>query len=292
MILSVGEILVDRIQTGATIVSHIGGAPFNVAVNAYRRGAEVKFYGAVGQDADGLFIKDEAEKYLPERSILKVIPERKTTVAMVTLDDGERNFRFLRECAADYALSPDLNFSDFSGLKILHLGTLMLNKESGRQFARFIVDKCKEEKVVLSVDANFRDDLFKNKEERNAVMLPILKSADIVKFSDDEILDITGKEGVEEAILAFAPKDYIFVTCGKHGSIAWQRELGFVYCQSTPAETVVDTTGAGDAYFGTVLALLDGFITAGNEIDKDTLRQVMAEGNEAGKLATQRVGAV
>ena len=97
---------------------------------------------------------------------------------------------------------------------------------------------------------------------------------------------------MEEAILTFNPKDFIFVTCGKHGSIAWQRELGFVYCPSTPAEKVVDTTGAGDAYYGTVLALLDGFITAGNEIDKDTLRQVMAEGNEAGKTATQRVGAV
>lgn len=292
MILSVGEILIDRIVKSDGEVSHVGGAPFNVAVNAYRHGNKTAFFGKVGEDKDGEFIKKEGAKYLPENLFLSTDKRRKTTVAMVTLIDGERNFKFLRDDAADYNLTADdVNF-DFTGLNIVHLGTLMLNTKEGRSFAEYVVSECKRRKIRLSVDANFRDDLFESKEERNEVFLPFLKAADIVKFSDDELEELTGKDTVEEGIKAFCPKEYIFVTCGKKGSAAYKKGIGYVRCEATPAEKVVDTTGAGDAYYGTVLAGLDRLFVEDKPIDETTLRKIMSDGNVAGKEATQKEGAV
>ncbi len=292
MILSVGEILVDRIVKEDGVADHVGGAPFNVAVNAYRQGAESYFYGKVGYDDEGTFVIEEGEKYLPYGCLISRTKEKKTTVALVTLSDGERSFRFLREGTADY----DLHKEDFllEGIAvpdILHLGTLMLNTAEGREFSAYVVEQCAEKDIVLSVDANFRDDLFATKEERNEIFLPVLRSADILKLSEDELYDITGVEGMEEGIKSFCPKGYAFVTCGSKGSFAYHRDIGLVHKESEPI-VPIDTTGAGDAFFGAVLARMEYCIRKGIEIDEKVLLQVLAEGNEAGKTATQKEGAV
>ena len=59
MILSVGEILVDMIGVENSFTMYVGGAPFNVAVNAKRAGAPVSFLGKVGDDVAGRFLLDK-----------------------------------------------------------------------------------------------------------------------------------------------------------------------------------------------------------------------------------------
>ena len=40
-----------------------GGAPFNVAVYAARQGADVRFFGNVGSDSAGAFLKEQAQTF-------------------------------------------------------------------------------------------------------------------------------------------------------------------------------------------------------------------------------------
>jgi len=292
MILCVGEILVDRLVKENSSVSHIGGAPFNVAVNAYRKGAEVKFFGRVGDDADGYFLKEEAEKYLPDRCNIETDESKKTTVAEVTLTNGERSFKFLRDGAADYAFNTDFDFSKVTGLNIVHLGTLMLNKTEGRKFAEYAIKECDKLGLLLSADANFRDGLFSSEREMTEVFTPILKRADILKVSDEELFILTGERDIEKGILKFAPKGYMFVTMGKRGSVVYKKGIGFIMRSSVPSENVVDTTGAGDAFYGAALACLDGMINKGLTPTKTDLEQILEIGNAEGKAATEREGAL
>lgn len=93
-----GEILADIVGSNEngtlTFKSFCGGAPFNVAVNAKNAGATVGFIGRVGKDVIGRFVTDEAKKANLDFLDIQVDNERNTTLAFVTLSDGERDFAF------------------------------------------------------------------------------------------------------------------------------------------------------------------------------------------------------
>ena len=77
--------------------------------------------------------------------------ERNTTLAFVTLTDGERDFAFNRHDTADFNIDFDqIDFEKYDGLRILHLGSLMLSEENGKEFAEKIAKKVKDLGVKLS----------------------------------------------------------------------------------------------------------------------------------------------
>ena len=116
MILSIGEILADMVGETVdgtlTFKSFCGGAPFNVAVNAKLADANVGFIGRVGKDVIGRFVTEEAKKANLESLDIQVDKEINTTLAFVTLTDGERDFAFNRHGTADYNI--DINEIDFN----------------------------------------------------------------------------------------------------------------------------------------------------------------------------------
>ena len=161
MILSIGEILADMVgeTKGGTLTfkAFVGGAPFNVAVNAKQAGAKVGFIGRVGKDVIGRFCKAQAEKFGLDYLNLQEDEERNTTIAFVTLTDGERDFAFNRHDTADYNINFNgIEFSAYKDLNIIHLGSLMLSEENGQALASKIAEKSKEQGVKLSFDLNFR----------------------------------------------------------------------------------------------------------------------------------------
>ena len=119
MILSIGEILADMV--GETVdgtlafKSFCGGAPFNVAVNAKKASASVGFIGRVGKDVIGRFVTEEAKKAKLDYLDIQEDDERNTTLAFVTLTDGERDFAFNRHDTADFNI--DINEIEFEKYK-------------------------------------------------------------------------------------------------------------------------------------------------------------------------------
>lgn len=286
MILCAGELLVDKIVTAGGAVCHVGGAPFNVAVNAVRAGAGVRFYGNIGKDATGEFLLAKAGDY-GVQLCLTVDDLHPTTVALVQLDEkGERSFRFLRDNAADYYL--DASLLDWNGVTTLHLGTLMLNTAIGRDFFAKAVVEAQKRGVRVTVDANFRDDLFASQEQRNATMLPYLLQGDVLKLGHDELASLTHCATIDEGAAALSYEGLLFVTAGADGSAVYRKGVCLAKANAQKVEHVVDTTGAGDAFFGTVVALLD----SGVPLDGDSLTHILNLANRAGAAATQTEGAL
>ena len=291
MITCFGEILVDMLQRAdGTSVRHVGGAPFNVAVSAARNGADVCFVGRVGHDDNGRCLLDAVPAYGVHTRI-GLDSAHATTVALVTLDAaGERSFRFLREDAADYMLSAsDIRIEPST--TIVHLGTLMLNKPQGRAFADEVLREARTCGALLSVDANFRSDLFVTEALRNEVMGPYLMAADILKLGADELASLTGVSGIDEGVRALGYKGMLFVTDGASDSrVYWQ---GHVASARPPhLDRVVDTTGAGDAFYGAVLAGLDDIYRRQCQPTMDGLRHILEMANRCGAAATQTEGAL
>lgn len=292
MILSVGEILADmigqKVDGVTTFKAFCGGAPFNLAVNAKQSGAKVGFVGRVGNDVIGRFVLCEAQKAHLDRLDIQIDAECNTTIAFVTLTDGERDFAFNRHDTADFNIDfDDIDIWDYKDLNIVHLGSLMLSEQKGRELAEKVANKASELGAKLSFDMNFRKDIYKNFEDAKRAYAPFVERADIIKFSDDELTDYTGISDMDEAAKSVLKKDkLLLVTLGKSGSAYYYNDLKGIV-PSISGVKCVDTTGAGDAFFGAFLANIEG-----KELTEENIVYAMQQGNIKGAKTTEFYGAI
>ncbi|MBR6737476.1 MAG: carbohydrate kinase [Clostridia bacterium] len=287
MILSIGEILADVILDGGVEKRFCGGAPFNLIVNAKRQGASAGFIGRVGSDELGSFLISEAKKAELNALDIQVDAVRATTVAKVTLTDGERDFKFIRNNTADYNIDfESIDFSKYENLKIIHLGSLMLSEKEGVILAEKVVSIAKKLGVLLSFDVNFRTDIFKDENTAKLTYMPFINACNVLKVSSDELELFTGEPNVLKACKLLAkPNQLIVVTLGKDGSFYYLN--GNSGTVPTVPVKPVDTTGAGDAFFGAFLA---GIETV--ELTPANIESAMKTANEVGAKTTLFLGAI
>ncbi|MBO7214257.1 MAG: carbohydrate kinase [Clostridia bacterium] len=287
MILAIGEILVDKIVENGVEKNFLGGAAVNMIVNAKQQGANASFVGRVGSDENGKFLIEQMKKANLDKLDIQVDSERATTIALVTLDNGERDFKFIRNDTADYHVDVSaIDFGSYENLQTIHLSSLMLSEKEGVAFANEVVNKAKELGVRLSFDVNFRADTYDSQEIAVKTYLPFIKSADIVKFSEEELELFTGEKDLVKSCKTLCRKGQLFlITLGSKGSTYYlDGETGFA--PTVPVKPV-DTTGAGDAFFGTFNACIEG-----KPFTKENLLSAMEKANEIGAKTTQFYGAV
>ena len=291
MLISIGEILVDIFKDGESKTTLPGGAPFNVACNALLYTKEVGFIGTVGKDEDGDLLLNTAKgkpfKYLD----IKVLTDRYTSKAIVSLDNGERSFKFDRSFGADYIFDINsINFKDIKDDDIIHIGSLMLSEKEGREFFFELVKRIKKEtNAKISFDINYRDDIFNSEAEAKEIFIKALKEADILKFSIEEVELLTKEKDLVKGLKTLLNENQIAViTLGSKGSIYYHN--GYIVEVPTYKVKPVDTTGAGDAFYSYFLASLVNhpeFINCDKEII-----HYLTRANVVGGLATLKKGAI
>ena len=295
MVHCIGEILLDAFGESEPhsleLSAKLGGAPFNVAANIALNGGYASFYGAVGEDPFGDFAAKEASCYPLKKLVLDKRKEASTTLALVTLDGGERSFRFLRSPGADYLLDegrlPSLGIEEWD---FVHFGSLMLSKKEGRSFFRKAVSYCHEVGAYVSFDANLRLDVFADEQEAREIYEKVFPLVDILKLSEDELIFFFGKDDAE----AFQrekmkKKALLFVSYGSKGSAVYSRDG---YCKiSSRFVKPVDTTGAGDAFYARVLTELDSI---GDLLPLDIVDygEILSKANKDGAKAVTHLGAL
>jgi fructokinase len=291
MILCAGEILADLIaEQGNRYTMYCGGAPFNVAVNIAQAGGKAAFVGKVGRDVAGDFLAEESAKYPLVRCEILRDRERNTTLAFVALNKGERSFSFFRRDTADAGLcAEEVRLQDDAELTILHLGTLMLSEARGRACALALAESAARAGKLVSVDVNFREDLYCSAEEMIGAYRGLIARADILKFSEDELLLFADETDFARAVDKIYRRDtLLLVTCGARGSYYRCNGLnGFVNAEHV---IPVDTTGAGDAFFGAALAMLDGVDF--KNADARFFERLLQRANANGGAATRYKGAI
>ncbi len=294
MIVCIGEILADMIGEAENGVCrfnrYAGGAPFNVACDVKKLGGKAGFVGCVGEDLIGRFLSDYADTCGLDYLKIRKDERHNTTLAFVELDAfGERKFSFYRKNTADYQIQEEDIQAAIAAADIVHLGSLMISKEQGRKLADAVVAQTKAQGKILSFDVNYRDDIFSSEKEALAIYKKYVEEADIVKFSEDELLLFSGENDVEKACQALQKKDQLMlVTLGKEGSLA---VFNGIKCKAESIFVqVVDTTGAGDAFYAGALSKLDGKKLL--RLTEEELKIILRFGNICGALTTSDYGAV
>lgn len=286
-----GDAVVDLIPDGDTnYLKCPGGAPANVAVAISRLGGNSAFFGRVGQDPLGRFMKQVLKDEGVDTHYMLLDEEHRTSTVIVDLDDhGERSFTFMVKPSADQFLQPQ-DVPAFHKGEWLHVCSIALANEPSRSTTLAAMQAIKTAGGYVSFDPNLREEVWLNPTELKPVVLQAVALADVVKFSDDELLFLTEKADLQSA-LSWLNEQYnlplVVITQGKKGAlVVHNNEQQLV--TGKPVEPV-DTTGAGDAFVGGLLA---GLVACENWHDNDNLLAIIRQANACGALATTAKGAM
>ena len=296
---ALGELLIDLTQNGMSeqgnpiLEANPGGAPCNVLALLSKMGHKTAFLGKVGKDGFG----EQLTKGLVETGIstegLQYDTQVHTTLAVVhTYADGDRDFSFYRNPGADMMLkAEEVDEQIIKNSKIFHFGSLSMTDQPCRSAHLHALKIAEEAGCLRSYDPNLRPPLWPNLEVAKENILELMAHCDILKISDNEIQWLSGKEDYDEGIAWLRSQfdiPLIFLTLGKDGSRAY---CGDVRTQQAGFKlNTIETTGAGDTFFGSVLhqILEKGF----RPYTKEELDEMLRFANAAAALVTTRRGAL
>ena len=299
-ITALGEILIDytpmpRSAAGMQVFEqNPGGAPANVLACAVKLGRETAFIGKVGCDMQGEFLRQTVvDAGIDARGLISD-PEAFTTLAFVSLSEtGERSFAFARKPGADTRLrAEELDESLLADTMVLHIGSLSLTDEPARGATLKAVEIAKQAGAIISYDPNYRALLWTSREAAMEQMRSVLDAVDIIKISDEETALLTDAETPEAAAEKLLAQGIpvVMVTLGAEGAMVATREG----MQRVPGfqSDAVDTTGAGDSFWGGVLTCLT---ESGKRPEELTLAEAVEFarfGNAVAALCVRKRGAI
>lgn len=296
-----GELLIDVAPYGVSqrqfpvYEFNPGGAPANVAVAVRNLGQESCFIGQVGKDYFGLFLKETLDKKNVDTEGLLLSPKYPTSLAIVSIgDNGERSFSFYRKNNADVMVEFNELFKrKIDESDIFHIGSVSMTDEPCRQASFDLLEYARKNNKIISYDPNLRRLLWDDLSVAKTMILKGLEYADIVKVSEEELTFLTDLEDYEQACRLLSktyPFKLLFVTFGSNGcAYFYQNTYKHINSFSVNA---VDTTGAGDGFFGAVLAQLMEKRIDLNHLDIDTLNEIARYANACGAFATTQKGAI
>ncbi|WP_337842444.1 carbohydrate kinase [Rheinheimera sp.] len=262
-VLCFGEALIDFLHIGATSQGPLslpefrqypGGAPANAAVAVAQLGGQARFAGQVGADKFGDFLSSALEQYGVDTRFLLRHPSAKTSLAFVMLDDsGDRSFSFYRHETADVMLTPAQISPDwFNPDGLVHICSNTLTTPAIAQSTTALIAQAKAAGQFISFDVNLRHNLWAAGAADRDVVNALVKQADLVKFSRDELEYLA--QGQSEAYLQdclHAGCALLLVTDGANRiDFYGQHHSGSI---QPPKVKAVDTTAGGDAFIGGVL---------------------------------------
>ncbi len=299
-ITALGELLIDFTPCGISeagmkiFEQNPGGAPANVLVAAGNFGAKTAFIGKVGKDMHGEFLKETLKKYNIETKGLIMDEKVFTTLAFVSLNEkGERTFSFARKPGADTCLTKEeVNLELIKECKIFHFGSLSLTDNPSKEALLYALEKAREMNKIISYDPNYRPLLWKNKDTAVKEMRAIIKYADIMKISDEETELLTGYKEPEKAASKLIEQgiSLVFVTLGSEGSFLKTKD--FQITVKSKKCNVVDTTGAGDAFWGAILYKLAERENSVFQISEKEGTEYLKFANTAAGICVEKRGAI
>ena len=302
MIYTIGEALIDFIPkekgVGLKDVTSFykapGGAPANTACAAARLGARTAFIGKVGSDPFGSFLLQALKESGVDIRRVRTTQEAPTALAFVSLkSDGNRDFLFYRNPSADMLLSPEeINGDWFKKGDLLHFCSVDLIEAPVKYAHRKAIECVKAAGGVISFDPNVRLPLWQDPAACRRTIIEFLPMADLVKISDEELEFVTGTSDAAAGAHALLQGDVkaVVLTKGAQGASWFTKQ----YSESVPGLSVAasDTTGAGDAFMGAVLYLLDRDGAALRDLGPKDAQFVLDFANRAAALSTTRPGAI
>lgn len=262
ILFAIGEALIDFIpdKTGCdfsditSFSPKVGGAPANVLGAFAKLGGRTQLITQLGNDLFGNKIIKELSEFGIGLDYVTVTDAANTALAFVSLDNsGDREFSFYRNPSADMLCTAEnITAAELEDCYALHFCSVSLGNFPMKKAHTRVIELAKENGAVISFDPNIRLPLWKDTSELKSAIKEFLPYADIVKVSEDEVELVTGETDAEKGCRRLLESaELVLCTCGSHGAYAYTKNCS-VFVPSKKV-AVKDTTGAGDAFCGSLL---------------------------------------
>lgn len=265
-VLTVGELLIDMISadyddgnfSSNTYNKFFGGSPSNIAMNVKKLGANSIVASAIGQDGMGKFLISNLENTDMDTSYIQQV-DYATSMVLVTKSKTSPVPIFYRE--ADYQLAYNLKLEQaVKNSKIVHFSCWPISRIPARDTVEKVIEEAKRNNMLVCFDPNYHPMIWQKGEDGIAYVKSIISRVDIVKPSEDDAERLFGKDSYENQIEKFLKlgAKLVIMTLGKDGAIVSDGKDTIKF--DTLATEVIDTTGAGDAFWsGFYAAIVKGY---------------------------------
>jgi fructokinase len=290
-IISIGEVLIDFIgheintSINRTKDYHrfLGGSPTNVAVNASRLGLKSVLVASCGQDGLGDYVVRKLKSNNVITSQIRKSDNLPTSVIFVSKSTETPDFIPYRQADCEIFVSqlPDEIIADS---KIFHTTCFALSKDPARETILNRASKAKELGLKLSIDINFSERIWPNREEAKQVLKKYLANDALVKLSEDDCYRLFAEVKSEDYIFEYFHNlgaTTICLTKGKNGVAVSDLNEGLFFQKAIQIDEIKDTTGAGDAFW-------TGFLYA--QIENKSIDECITIAQKLATIKLQNVG--
>lgn len=290
MILVVGDLVTDVVaaldgapaagtDTGARIRFAGGGQGANTAAWLAAQGTPVTLVASVGDDEPGRARVAELAAAGVHRAV-RTHPGTPTGTVIVLVHDGERTM--INDRGANLLLSPadvDAALAAAPEARHVHVSGYTLLDQASRGAGLRALAAAREHGLTTSVDAASAGPL----RRAGAAFLDWVRDADLVLANSDEAAVLAGDtDPVAQARALAAVATHAVVKRGPEGAV-WAGPDGVFEAPGRPATSVVDPTGAGDAFAAGLLAAW-----VAGAAPPDALERAVALGTESVALLGAR----
>ena len=290
-IISIGEVLIDFIgheintSINRTKDYHrfLGGSPTNVAVNASRLGLKSLLVASCGQDGLGDYIVRKLKSSNVITTQIRKLETEPTSVIFVSKSTTTPDFIPYRQADCEIFLN-QLPDEIISKAKIFHTTCFALSKNPARETILDRAKKAKELGLQLSIDINFSERIWPNRQEAKEVIKQYLSNDPLVKLSEDDCYRLFAEVKSEDYIFEYfhaLGAATICLTKGKNGVVVSDINHGMFFQEALPIAEIKDTTGAGDAFW-------TGFLYA--QLAHKTLEESVTIAQKLASIKLQNVG--
>lgn len=260
-VLLIGESLINKITTpdGSTRLVP-GGSMLNVAIGLRHLGRTARLVTDFGLDPNGQILAEYAASNGLELW-LRADSERTnpTSVSHVSLDaSGSASYSFdftwdIQDKPFSGACKLDLDLLDPESLAF---GSAACHLQPGAVKVRNWVEELRES-VTVFYDPNVRPAILGDMSQARAVVEGFARYTDVMKSSDEDIALVYGRDARLDDVAGRwleLGALVVVVTCGSEGALMYSTTSETIHVPAKQVD-VVDSAGAGDAFFA---ALIDG----------------------------------
>ena len=297
-----GEALVDRLGPPGGDPAEggedcLGGAPANVCCALARLGTSTGFLGRLGRDAVGAAFAQLFQERRVDRQGLQWDEQRPSRIVLVQRQhNGERSFGgFLGDTGmgfADAALAPErIPPALFRSARWLLFGTIPLASPTAAAALQQAMAMAEARQVRLALDVNWRPTFWNcSAATARQRVVPLLERVQVLKLAVEEAEWLLGERDPQAVALALPQQPAVVVTAGADG-VSWWMGGCRGHRPAYPV-SVVDSTGAGDAFLAGLLHQLVAQPRLLHQPSAAAVAQAMAFASACGAMVCTGTGAI
>jgi len=281
--LMLGEAVVDLISSG--IVSSLedahsfqrfpGGEVTNLAMNIARLGHDTALGAALGADGFGRYLQKQLDQAGVRLDLIQVTKNAPTTLIPVARQTETPDFIIYRG-ADKYLRSTGELERALDRCQVVHTSAGSLSHNPCRTTILSLLEQARQDDKLVSLDPNYHPRIWPDRADFVPFLKEVFQLVTVTKPSLDDSQRLFGRglnpQEYLEAFLDLGP-EIVTLTMGRQGVLVGTSQGQRWRLRANPI-SVVDVTGAGDAFWS---GLLTGLLEGREPLEAARLGQAIAE---------------